>query len=53
MLATCRLLLAPGIDEGVFGQFNDDGRGLSAEHLMVIGGSYVGLEFAQMYRAWQ
>jgi len=23
------------------------------EHLIVIGGSYVGLEFAQMYRSWQ
>ena len=31
-------------------QHLDDGAGQLPEHLLVVGGSYIGLEFAQMYR---
>ena len=42
----------PGIDEvPVPDQHLDDGRWTALpEHLIVVGGSYIGLEFAQMYR---
>ncbi len=40
----------PGLDRCRFHQQHAAQRDFSAEHLVIVGGSYIGLEFAQMFR---